>query len=51
MCIRDRFTTDYYRNISISDFSSVLMPAMFKEYHIEYQRNDKDLCFYGIKNK
>ena len=45
------FTTDYYRNISISDFYSVLPPSMFMEYHIEYQRGDKDLCFYGIKNK
>jgi hypothetical protein len=45
------FTPDHYRNISISDFQDVLMPCLFLEYHIEYQRGDKDLFFYGIKNK
>lgn len=44
------FTTDYYRNISIQDFSSVLKPEMFNPYFIESRTNDNDLVFYGIKN-
>jgi hypothetical protein len=42
-------TTDYYYNISIDDFSKVLSPNLFTEYYISYQRDNKDLLFYGIK--
>jgi hypothetical protein len=43
------FTTDYYRNISIADFSRVLPPKLFNPYYIEVIRDGKDLVFYGIK--
>lgn len=43
------YTTDYYRNISIYDFSKVLPPELFSEYLIKEARNCQDLLFYGIK--
>lgn len=43
------FTNDYYRNISIEDFQSILPKLMFKESSIEYARKEADLYFYGIK--
>lgn len=43
------FTTDYYRNISIEDFSSILPPHLFNTYYISYSREKADLYFYGIK--
>lgn len=43
------FTNDYYRNISIEDFLSVLPAGNFKIYKIQYERGQCDLCFYGIK--
>lgn len=43
------FTTDYYRNISISDFTEVLPPDLFTEYFIGEERNGQDLMFYGLK--
>ena len=43
------FTNDWYRNISIKDFSSILTPIMFTNYYLGYYRNMNDLCFYGIK--
>lgn len=43
------FTNDYYRNITLDDFSSVLPADYFSESKLEYRRADADLCFYGIK--
>lgn len=43
------YTTDYYRNITLEDFKSVLPEDLFLVYHLEYVRGDADLCFYGIK--
>lgn len=44
------FTTDYYRNISIEDFESVLPKLLFSESEIKYYREKNDLYFVGIKN-
>lgn len=43
------FTNDYYRNISIGDFSDVLPPQLFIYYCIKYERDMQDLGFFGIK--
>lgn len=43
------FTNDWYRNISILDFTNVLPPVGFTTYSISYARNKADLYFYGIK--
>lgn len=43
------FTTDYYRNISVEDFESVLPKELFSEYSLALYRHDCDLYFYGIK--
>lgn len=43
------FTNDWYRNISIEDFSEVLPPELFTSYTIEYRRNQEDLMFWGRK--
>lgn len=43
------FTNDYYRNISIEDFTSILPHTLFKESDIKLVRGDCDLVFYGIK--
>ena len=40
-------TNDYYRNVSINDFSRVLTPNLFKEYYLT--QKGTDLQFYGIK--
>lgn len=45
------FTNDYYRNITLSDFMSILPENLFSEYKLEYRRADTDLVFYGIKTK
>lgn len=42
-------TTDYYRNISIEDFKSILPPELFGDYVLQYTRGGNDLQFYGIK--
>lgn len=44
------FTNDYYRNITIEDFRSILDEHMFSNSSIEYRRSKNDLCFYGIKS-
>lgn len=43
------FTNDYYRNISIEDFSSILPHFVFNYSNIAYSRGEADLYFYGIK--
>lgn len=43
------FTTDYYRNISLEDFSSVLGKELFDSYSLDLYRGDTDLYFFGIK--
>ena len=43
------FTTDYYRNISVKDFTSVIKLSEYSESKIEYQRGKADLMFWGIK--
>lgn len=43
------YTTDYYRNISIEDFESILPKEFFSESSIKYVRHQADLCFFGIK--
>lgn len=42
------FTNDYYRNISVEDFNSVLPKELFVESSIGLYRGDTDLYFYGI---
>jgi len=42
-------TTDFYRNISIEDFKSVLPESMFENYVLMYARGQNDLQFYGTK--
>lgn len=42
-------TKDWYRNLSIEDFESVLPKELFSEYFITVIREDMDLLFYGIK--
>lgn len=42
-------TTDYYRNISVEDFESVLPPQMFDLYILQYARGNSDLQFCGVK--
>ncbi len=42
-------TKNYYRNISIEDFKSVLPEEMFLTYNIEVVREGMDLLFYGIR--
>lgn len=44
-------TTDYYRNISVEDFESVLPGNLFELYVLQYARGGNDLQFYGIKRK
>jgi SAM-dependent methyltransferase len=42
-------TTDYYRNLTIDDFRSVLDPADFVEYQVGQMPAHNDIQFYGIK--
>lgn len=42
-------TTDYYQNISLEMFSSVLKPGMFKDYYLRHDGRQHDLNFYGVK--
>ena len=43
------FCGDYYKNISIDDFESILSKSLFSSSYIEINRNGEDLYFYGIK--
>lgn len=43
------FTTDYYKNISVEDFESVLPKSLFSIYNLQYYRGQEDLYFFGIK--
>lgn len=43
------FTTDYYRNISAEDFIGVLGGTLFQSPHLQYERGEQDLMFFGIK--
>src|SRR5260221_473016 len=44
------FTTDYYRNISVEDFQSVLPMSLWTDAELTYGRDGEDLYFYGIKS-
>lgn len=43
------FTNEYYRNIDIDDFISILPANLFSESAINLVRANTDLVFYGIK--
>lgn len=43
------FTSDYYRNISIQDFQSVLPAHLWSDAEWSYRDGGEDLYFYGIK--
>lgn len=45
------YTTDYYKNISIEDFESILPSSLFSLSRIYYLRNEADLIFWGLKNE
>lgn len=42
-------TNDYYQNVSLEMFSSVLKPGMFSEYFIKHDSRQNDFQFYGVK--
>lgn len=42
-------TTDYYQNITLDMFSSVLKPGMFSEYYLKHDDRQNDVNFYGVK--
>ena len=44
-----KFTLDWYRNISVEDFRSVLPATNFEESSLGLYRGDCDLYFWGIK--
>ncbi len=44
-----KFTLDWYRNISVEDFESVLPKELFSQYSLGCYRGCTDLYFYGIK--
>lgn len=44
-------TNDYYRNISVEDFESILPPRLFSVYVLQYTNGKSDLQFYGIKKR
>ena len=44
-----KFTLDWYRNISVEDFESVLPKELFSECSLGCYRGCTDLYFYGIK--
>lgn len=44
------FTSDYYRNISVEDFASVLPPNFFSKSYLGYRGDMEDLYFAGIKS-
>ena len=50
-CDRDNspFTNDYYQNVSIEDFYTILPPTYFSYCEIKYGREQQDLYFYGTK--
>jgi len=43
------FTNEWYKNISIEDFQTVLPTSLFVTSYIAYLRNAADLVFWGIK--
>lgn len=43
------FTADYYRNISVEDFASVLPANLFSKSYLGYRGDMDDLYFAGIK--
>lgn len=45
------FTSDYYRNISVEDFASVLPANLFSKSYLGYRGNMDDLYFAGIKKE
>ena len=46
-----KFTLNYYRNISVGDFDSILPGAYFDKHTLGYSRGEADLYFWGICNK
>jgi hypothetical protein len=44
-------TSNYYRNISVEDFESVLPPELFSVYRLQYANGKEDLQFYGLKKE
>jgi hypothetical protein len=44
------YTNNYYRNISIEDFESILPAELFSQSKIYYLRGKADLLFWGIKS-
>ena len=42
-------TNDYYGNVSVEDFETVLPPSLFSVYVLQYANGKSDLQFYGIK--
>lgn len=42
-------TTDYYRNLTVDDFRSILNPSDFDEYQVGHMQRPSDIQFYGIK--
>ena len=44
-----KFTLDWYRNISMTDFLSVLPLSNFTDCSLALYRGEADLYFYGIK--
>lgn len=45
------FTSDYYRNISTEDFSSILPAELFSKSYLGYRSDHADLYFAGIKRE
>lgn len=43
-------TNDYYRNLYLEDFRTIIKPYDFEVYCLQYARGMMDLQFYGIKN-
>jgi len=44
-------TTDYYRNLSVEDFASVLPADLWSRSHLGYRGQMEDLYFVGIKKE
>jgi SAM-dependent methyltransferase len=45
------FTLEHYRNISVTDFDSILPAMFFNDHSLGYYRGETDLYFWGICNK
>lgn len=43
------FTTNYYMNLSVSDFLKILPVENFASYNLNYQRDGQDVVFFGQK--